>query len=110
MNTLTRDDLLSNHDIKIERVLLPGLDAQVFVKEMTAGEQDRFQIAAGKDSVIRARLVAICACDESGERLFHDGDVQLLSQKPAWLIDGIFDAAQRLNKLSEDAAGELEKN
>jgi len=109
MNNLTRDDILSERPVVVEPVEVRG-HGQLFVREMTAGEQDRFQLAAGKDNVIRARLVAICACDELGKRLFSDSDVVALSKQPASLIDGIFDAAQRLNKLTEDAAQEMEKN
>jgi hypothetical protein len=56
-----------------------------FVRAMTAGEKDRFDLAhtkaEGRD--FRARLLAASVCDESGSLLFTEKDIPALSGLPA---------------------------
>ncbi len=85
---------------------------------MTGGERDAFEAGTitrhGKRIEqnlvnIRARLVALCVVDEKGQRLFSEADAVALGQKSAAALNRVFNAAQQLNALTEEAAAAAEE-
>ncbi|HEV8642171.1 MAG TPA: hypothetical protein VGV13_13810 [Methylomirabilota bacterium] len=118
---LDRAALLAASDRPTEEVWVPEWGSHVRIRTITAGDRDAFDAGTyqvrGKDVQVnrvnlRARLVALCAVDAAGERLFTDEDVAALAAKGARAIDRLFEAAQRLNGLTqkdiEDLAGNSE--
>lgn len=119
MALLTRDQILAVEDLKRETIDVPEWGGEVIVKSLTGAERDAFE-----DSVVRqrgktrelnlrnarARLVSLSLIDESGSRLFSDGDVEALGRKSAAALDRVFAAAQRLSGLTENDIDELAKN
>lgn len=119
MALLTRDQILSAEDLKRETLDVPEWGGEVIVRSLTGAERDAFE-----DSVVRqrgktrelnlrnarARLVSLSLIDESGSRLFSDGDVEALGRKSAAALDRVFAAAQRLSGLTENDIDELAKN
>ena len=109
MNTLssilTREAILAADDLPRERVNVPEWGGDVFVRTMTGTERDAFESSLiGKDSGkegrlenVRARLVSLALCSESGERLFDDAEIAALGKKSARALDRVFGVAQRLN-------------
>lgn len=109
----SREAILTADDTKIELVLTPEWPCDVYVKSISSGARDRFDKSLlskdGKTVIIdemRAKLVAKCACDKDGKRLFSDADVMDLSKKSAAALDRVFKAAQRLNGMDENAVKE----
>lgn len=82
-----------------------------YVREMMAGEKDRFEAEqvekAGQD--FRARLIVATCCDESGKLLFTARDVAQVSALPALAIDPVVKAAIRINKLLQEDVDDLRK-
>ncbi len=97
---------------EVREVHVPALGESVHVKQMTAGERDRFEVeqlkSAEKD--FRARLAAATVCDADGVLLFNEGDVAKLSAVPAHALDSIAKAAVELNLLTAEDVEGLAKN
>lgn len=127
MRTL-RDQLLARRKaMKCQAVPMPelgeGSDGQpvvVHVRALSAAERDDYEAAqldarekGGERAALRnfrARLVALCACDGQGNRLFADGDEGPLGELPADEVGRLFEAAARLNGLTVEAQGAIAKN
>lgn len=60
---------------------------------------------------LRVRLLAHCLCDANGQLLFDDEEgLEILREKSAAVIERLFDAAMRLNKLTDEAVKEEKKD
>lgn len=109
------DKILSADDIKIEPIDLDEWGVKAFIRVMNGTERDSWEVYAQKqlkaDKVnMRARLAAICLCNAHGERIFKDEQTAELSQKSSIVLDRIYDAAIRLNKIGAADLEALEKN
>jgi len=125
MGLLNRKQLLTKEKLEIVKVDL-GKDNFIYVKEMTAGEKDRFEqsllkqvkdnkgVVIGFESVTenyRAKLFVVTVCDENGKLLLAAGDYPLLSASmSAAKLEKIVNAAQKLNAITEEDKEELVKN
>jgi len=104
---------------KIERVDVPGLDAPIFVRGLSARERDAFEAScmAGRGKArglnmdnVRARLLVRAICSETGERIFADHEAEALGNVPASIVDRLFTLAQQLSGLSPSDVEELAGN
>jgi hypothetical protein len=59
---------------------------------------------------VRARLVALCAVDDKGQRLFTAEHIEALTEKSGKAMDRVFQAASDLNFLAVGNIEALEKN
>lgn len=113
---LTKEQILQANDLPKELVKVPEWDGEVYVRTMTGAERDAFEqsliISKGKIDLVnvRAKLCALAICDENGNRLFSDLEIEQLGQKSAVALDRIFEVTQRLNKIGTEDIEELEKN
>lgn len=116
MATLNRDQILNAPDIKKELVAVPEWGGEVWVKGLTGQERDHFEASIveqrGKSQIlkmenIRAKLASLSICDEAGKRLFSEADVNTLSAKSAGALQRVFEVAQKLSGIGEDAVREL---
>lgn len=119
MNVLTKNEILSQSDRAIEMVEAPEWGGVVFVRSLSGEERDQFEASIvernGRDvrtnlRNLRARLVVLAACDESGKPIFAPGDADALGAKNAAVLDRIFSVAQRLSGLRENDVQELAEN
>lgn len=119
MNVLTKNAILSQSDREIELVEVPEWGGVVFVRSLSGEERDQFEASIiernGRDvrtnlRNLRARLVVLAACDESGNPIFSPGDADALGAKSAAALDRIFSVAQRLSGLRENDVQELAEN
>lgn len=114
MALLTREQILAADDSSIETVGVPEWGGEVGVKTLTGFEKDLWeserQTKDGNFNLenIRASLVAIAACDEQGLRLFSLNDVVDLGKKSVRALDRVFQAAKKLNGVSDEELDELE--
>jgi hypothetical protein len=118
MALLGRDQILTAQDLPTVDVDVPEWGGTVRVRMMTGGERDAFEAGTitrhGKKIEqnlvnIRARLVALCVVDEKGQRLFSEADAAALGQKSAAALNRVFNAAQQLNALTEEASAAAEE-
>ncbi len=116
MALLSRDAILAADDREYEVVPCPEWGGEVRLRSLTGAERDAYEQSLvqtrGKSREMnlrnaRAKLVALCAVDENGNRLFTDADVNALGKKNAKPLDRLFDVARRLSGLSEDDVDRL---
>jgi len=116
MALLSRDAILAADDHEYEVVPCPEWGGEVRLRSLTGAERDAYEQSLvqtrGKSREMnlrnaRAKLVALCAVDENGNRLFTDQDVAALGRKNAKPLDRLFDVARRLSGLSEDDVDRL---
>lgn len=109
---LGRDEILAAADRPIVLVDVPEWGGAVFVRSISGAERDAFELSWAADKTnIRAKLAAVCCCDESGDPLFdHADDIAALGDKSGAALDRVFDAATKLNKFTDKDIDELEKN
>lgn len=116
---LSRAAILAAPDLPTQDVAVPEWGGAVRIRGLTGAERDAFEAAIaqrkGKDvrmnlQNVRARLVAMSAVDESGARLFSDGDVAALGEKSAVALERVFTAAMRLSGLTPDDVKDLTEN
>ena len=103
---LTREQILQCDDLPREIVNVPEWGGEVQVRTMTGTDRDAFEASLigkeGRLENVRARLVSLAVCDESGERLFADADIAALGSKSAKALDRVFAVAQGLNGIGSD--------
>jgi hypothetical protein len=107
---LTRVSFLAPQPLERRPVVVPGL-GRCFVRAMSAGERDDFEVAhsKSKNRDFRARLVACTVCDEEGELVFSAADIPALSALPASTLQPLVIAATEVNRLTESDVADLEE-
>ncbi len=112
---LNRQAILAADDLKSEEVHVPQWGGSVRIRVMTGLERDELRMEFAKYSngdagAFAAVLVASCAVDDEGNRLFTMDDVAALRGKGAAALDGPAAVAMRLNGLGGKAHEEAVKN
>lgn len=122
MRVLTRDEILTVSDLAIEAVETPewGEDAGVYVRGMTGAERDAFEsegieaddsgkISPRSQTNAYARFAALVCCNESGARIFAEGDTAALGKRSSAPLARIWRVGQRLSGLGPEAEKKLKK-
>jgi hypothetical protein len=116
---LSKDQILAADDIKSQRVEIPEWGGEVMVRGLTGSQRDTWEagltVRRGKQMVpdmrdFRARLVVLCAVDETGQLVFGPGDIDALSGKSGAALDRLYDAAAKLSGISEADVEDLTKD
>ena len=113
---LTRDAILSADDLRTESVDCPEWQGAVTIRELNGAERDSFEEGSLDKrrnlsmANIRARLVAMSAIGEDGERLFTKADAEALGKKSAAALNRCFEVSCSLSGITSDDVDELEKN
>ncbi len=112
---LTADQILQADDSPTEIVSVPEWGGEVKVRTLNGRERDVFEASVndGKQTNfanIRARLVSLSVCDEKGDRIFSDAQVDILGKRSAKALDRVFAVAQRLSGLTKEDVEQLVKN
>jgi len=111
---VTKEWLLTSVSLRREWVSLPelGADNGTWVREMTGTERDQYESdsrkAVGTDTDglpryefntvnVRARVAAMCICDEAGKSLLGPADAAALGNQSAAALDRVFTVAMRLS-------------
>lgn len=119
MAGLTKEQILAAQDLKSEVVAVPEWGGEVRLRSMTGADRDAYEQSlveargegeARRLANVRARLVAFCAVDEAGARLFSEADVEALGAKSAAALDRLFEACTRLNRIGASDVEALAKN
>lgn len=115
---LTKADILGTA-LKRETVPVPEWGGDLIVSEMTSEDKDYYDLnlfeGEGKDRQMRqdnmrARLLSFCIVDETGARIFAtEEEVAALGRKSSVVIGRLFEVAQRLNNMSQEAVEEAKK-
>ena len=110
-----REQILETNDLPLEAVEVHEWKTTVYMRGMNASERDHWEMSIYENKGIkmdniRARLVVLTLCDESGNRLFNDEEVEKLGKKNAKVINKLFEIAQRLSGIGQKDVEELGKN
>lgn len=111
-----REAILSQRTLRRQEVQCPEWGVTLFIREMTGAERDEWDqsLTNGKGKVdirnIRARLVAQCAVDAEGGRIFTQADAEALGAVSAKALDRCAKVAQNLNGLGESDLEEAKGN
>src|SRR5574337_1084901 len=118
--TLSKDQILEANDLRTEEVAVPEWGGSVRVRTMTGADRDAFEVSMmtilpdgsrrPNISDMRSKLVALTVVDDAGALLFGLDDVPVLARKSAAALDRVYQAAQRINGLGDQAEGAAEKN
>lgn len=116
MALLTADQILAADDLPTEDVDVPEWKGTVRIRTLSGKERDAFEASIvqqkGRSTKanlenLRARLVAKCAIGEDGKRLFSDSAAVALGTKSAAALERVYEAARKLNRMSEEDVEEL---
>ncbi len=116
-----RQEVLAIQDMKVEPFPTPEwptVDGKIFIRTISsreAGMIDKLTCSSKTGELEHMDLVVPVSCamylsDAEGNRIFTDGDIQLLGQKHMKILTRAFRAGRLLNGLSKEGEEELEKN
>lgn len=107
---LTREMILGADDLPRKEIEVPEWGGSIYVRALSGAERVVFERVvfsdAATDESVMAQLVALCAVDEKGERLFSEADVEALNQKNAKALSRVANAAILFNALSAEGVEE----
>ena len=113
---LTKDQIFNASDHQIKTLNIPEWGGDICLKTMTGFQRDKYEseiLKCQKNNSfvnMRVKLAIYTVCDEDGNLLFEEKDINLLTKKSASALDKIFDEATKMNGISEEDIEELEKN
>lgn len=109
---LTRDQILKADDLKKEEVSVPEWGGSVYIREISAGERLRFEAIHNKDPQKNffSRVAIACVCDENGNALFNEGDIELLEEKSLPVLTRIYKVFEKINKTGMEEYEEVGKD
>lgn len=111
---LTREQLLAPRNAAREKIRLPSVGDDVWIRMMTAGERRDFlfeghELDKGKEGeswrTYPERLLVRALSDEDGKPLFQPGEEDLVRAMDGLDIDVAFEAACRVNKVGHHGIG-----
>ena len=118
--TLTREQILEAKDIQMKKINVPEWGGDIYVKGLSGIANEKFQESIieikedGKRKVtykyMRAKLLALTICDENGNLLFSEEDIEALDNKSSYVLSIIYETAQRLSGLTKGDIENLRKN
>ena len=112
LKILTRDEILEAEDIQIWEVEVPEWGGIVLCRSLTAAQVERVQGKfKGKGMKgVTAALVALAVVDDDGKRLFHQSDLEKLSNKSISACTHVLKSIMEQNAMEEEDLEELAKN
>lgn len=119
MKQLTKADFFGATWPAPVRVEMPDLAGEVYVRVLSVGELEELAAAGtkqgenGPEQVFagqRGRMIAACACDKDGVRIFADDDWMEIGRRPVPMIEPVFDAALAANGQGKRAKEDARKN
>ena len=104
---LTRDQILSAEDLPTEDVDVPEWGGHLLLRVMPGIDREEFEGSVSEDRddkstrEFRTKLVAFCAVDDKGERLFTLEHVEKLGKKNGKVLDRLADICLRINGMGK---------
>jgi hypothetical protein len=116
---LNKDQILAAKDGKYEDIDVPEWGGTVRIKCMTGSERDSYEaslydlkgteVKLNREDM-RAKLLARVIVNEHGKRLFADGEIKILGEKSAPVLEKLHQIAQRINAISNESVEAAVKN
>jgi hypothetical protein len=114
---LTREQIQAVDDLRsrIVCVDVPEWGGSVNIRPMDVRELDEYSNEAMRSKAtglrdFRTKLVAYCLCDENGNRLFSEKDIDVLAAKSGTVMDRLYRACDELNDIGPKKIEEIAGN
>lgn len=109
---LNRESILGASDFKTKSVHVPEWGGDVLVRSLSGSARDEIEAAflSGETKGLKALVVSLSACDESGVLLFKRDDMDQLQERSAAALERVFDAAWEISGLGAGAVKDAEGN
>lgn len=110
---LNRDNILGALTYEVHKVEVPKWGGTVCVRSFSARLKDKIeqmQLEGAKKQSIRAVSLAGCICNEKGELLFSDSDIEALADKDVESVDLVLDKILEINSITDEGIKEASKN
>lgn len=106
---LNKAAILAAGDVALSKVNVPEWGGDVFIKTISGVDRDRFEDGYSEQKMknFRSRFLVLTLCDEKGDRLFTDAEVEELSKKSSIVLNRLFEKAWSLNAFTNEAIDEL---
>ena len=111
--SLKKSDFFAYKALPLEKVNVPILGGEVYVRTLNDKQRDQYELAqakAGTGVDYRARMAVYLITDESGHPIFDESDIDTLSGLSSAILDPILEAGNRLNKFGPEEVADLAKN
>lgn len=117
---LSKSQIFSAIDSKIERVAVPEWGGCVYVRSLSAFEVDSWESSLAGDgnpdtrakryANVRAQFCAMAMCTKDGGPFTDPTDVGDLAKKSSAALQRVYKAAKRLSGMGDDLDKAIEKN
>ena len=96
---LNKAKILAANDNKLDTTNVPEWGGEVYLKVLSGTDRDAFEEGYSEQKMknFRSRFLVLTLCDEKGERLFTEAEVDDLGKKSAVVLARLFDKAWALN-------------
>lgn len=96
---LSKAKILAANDNKLDKTNVPEWGGEVYLKVLSGTDRDAFEEGYSEQKMknFRSRFLVLTLCDEKGERLFTEAEVDDLGKKSAVVLARLFDKAWALN-------------
>ncbi|MDO4895017.1 hypothetical protein [Moraxella sp.] len=104
---------LANRPVITQKVSVEGLDAPIYVKKLSAGECIKYINQQKVDDKNHDNITSsflLTACDEKGESLFTQDEIDTIETLPFELVFSVAMAGLRFNGLADKDIEQVEKN
>lgn len=110
--SLSKSAIVSSNDTKLNKVTVPEWGGDVCIKTLTGTERDIFEdsYADQKMKQFRCRFLVLTLCDESGNRLFTNDEIDVIGSKNSTVIATLFDKAWAFNAFRVEDVDALGKD
>lgn len=111
--SLSKAAIMSAKDVRLsDAVSVPEWGGDVHLKTLSGLERDAFEEGYSEQRMkaFRVRFLVLTLCDENGERLFGDDDVDVLGVKSSVVINRLFEKSWAHNALNPEAVEALGKD
>jgi hypothetical protein len=118
---MTREEILNSRNFGVKEIEIPDL-GKVFIRKWSGAERAKFlkasiavndgDVNVNFDNVFDNMFLAatLSLCNELGERMFKDNEVELVSGINGDIIQAVYQESLKLNKLSQASLEESAKN
>lgn len=106
---LSKKAILEAKDIKTKEVDVPEWGGSVCIRVISGADRDVFEQAYSekKMDAFRTRFLVLTICDEAGERIFTNEEVEALNKKSSKVLNKLFDEAWEFNAFTPAAVEAL---
>ena len=106
MASLSKHQILGASDNSIKKIEVPEWGGEVCLRVMSVGERDEYEnewLRSKERGMpnFRTKFLGKTLCDESGNRLFTDSEINELSKKSAVVMNRLWQEAMEFNALQE---------